>query len=377
MIQNQRLNGQNCPPTSCLNSQSKNQNLDSFNLDWTLGAYDFFLPTQLIAQHPASQRDLSKLMCLPLERHNCSHYRFDDILHLLPDDTVLVINNTKVLPTKLLGKRASGALLEALLTRELENGKWEALIKKARKIKSGETLFFGKTLKAQAIERLEDSSWVLSFDEPTQLNETLEREGYAPLPPYISRKNADELTSLVDKERYQTVYAKKQGAVAAPTAGLHFTSNILEKLAERDIPIEEVTLHVGRGTFEPVKVDDPRQHRMHEEQYEIDTDVWSRLNHFQKEGRRIVAVGTTVVRVLETLARQDEPKLSGTTQIFIYPPFKFKMIQGLLTNFHLPKSTLLMLVASLCGRQRLLSCYEEAVREKYKFFSYGDCMLLI
>ncbi len=316
-------------------------------------------------------------MYLPLESHDRSHYRFDEIIDLLPDDTVLVLNNTKVLPTKLLGKRATGAALEALLTREIEKGRWEALIKKAKKIKSGEVLFFGKTLKAKAIERLEDGSWVLSFEKPTQLSETLGREGYAPLPPYISRKNADELTSLSDKERYQTVYAKKQGAVAAPTAGLHFTNGILEKLSERKIPIEEVTLHVGRGTFEPVKVDDHRRHRMHEEQYEIDAGVWSRLNHYQKEGRRIVAVGTTVVRVLETLAREDEPKLRGTTKIFIYPPFQFKMIQGLLTNFHLPKSTLMMLVASLYGRQRLLLSYEEAVREKYRFFSYGDCMLLI
>ena len=316
-------------------------------------------------------------MYFPLKSHDFSHYRFDEIIDLLPDDTVLVLNNTGVLPTKLLGKRATGAALEALLTREIERGRWEALIKKAKKIKSGEILFFGKTLKAKAIKRLEDGSWVLSFEKPTQLSETLEREGYAPLPPYIYRKNADELTSLSDKERYQTVYAKKQGAVAAPTAGLHFTNVILEKLSERKIPIEEVTLHVGRGTFEPVKVDDPRRHRMHEEQYEIDAGVWSRLNHYQKEGRRIVAVGTTVVRVLETLAREDEPKLSGTTKIFIYPPFQFKMIQGLLTNFHLPKSTLLMLVAALCGRQRLLSSYEVAVREKYRFFSYGDCMLLI
>ena len=195
-------------------------------------------------------------MYLPLESHNCSHYRFDEIIDLLPDDTVLVLNNTKVLPTKLLGKRATGAALEALLTREIEKGRWEALIKKAKKIKSGEILFFGKTLKAKAIERLEDGSWVLSFEKPTQLSETLEREGYAPLPPYISRKNADGLTSLSDKERYQTVYAKKHGAIAAPTAGLHFTNGILEKLSERKIPIEEVTLHVGRGTFEPVKVDD-------------------------------------------------------------------------------------------------------------------------
>ena len=316
-------------------------------------------------------------MYLPLESHNCSHYRFDEIIDLLPDDTVLVLNNTKVLPTKLLGKRATGAALEALLTREIKKGRWEALIKKAKKIKSGEILFFGKTLKAKAIERLEDGSWVLSFEKPTQLSEALEREGYAPLPPYIFRKNADELTSLSDKERYQTVYAKKQGAVAAPTAGLHFTNGILAKLTKRKIPIEEVTLHVGRGTFEPVKVDDPRRHRIHEEQYEIDAGVWNRLNHYHRERRRIVAVGTPVVRVLETLAREDEPKLSGTTKIFIYPPFQFKMIQGLLTNFHLPKSTLMMLVASLCGRQRLLSCYKEAVREKYRFFSYGDCMLLI
>ncbi len=316
-------------------------------------------------------------MYLPLESHDCYHYQFDDILHLLPDDIVLVLNNTKVLPTKLLGNRKNGAVIEALLTRELENGKWEALVKKSKKIKSGETLFFGKTLKAQAIERREDGSWVLSFEEPTQLRATLKEEGHAPLPPYISRKASDEFTSLLDKERYQTVYAKKEGAIAAPTAGLHFTINILAKLANREIPIEEVTLHVGRGTFETVKVNDPRQHQMHIEHYEIDADVWSRLKRYQKEGRRIIAVGTTVVRVLETLARQDEPKLTGTTQIFIYPPFQFKMIQGLVTNFHLPKSTLLMLVASLCGRQRLLSCYQEAVGGKYRFFSYGDCMLLI
>ena len=268
-------------------------------------------------------------MYLPLESHDRSHYRFDEIIDLLPDDSVLVLNNTKVLPTKLLGKRATGAALEALLTREIEKGRWEALIKKAKKIKSGEILFFGKTLKAKAIERLEDGSWVLSFEKPTQLSETLEREGYAPLPPYISRKNADELTSLSDKERYQTVYAKKQGAVAAPTAGLHFTNGILEKLSERKIPIEEVTLHVGRGTFEPVKVDDPRRHRMHEEQYEIDAGVWSRLNHYQKEGRRIVAVGTTVVRVLETLAREDEPKLSGNDKDFYLPTLSIQNDPGI------------------------------------------------
>jgi S-adenosylmethionine:tRNA ribosyltransferase-isomerase len=369
--------GKTTYPYPALTFTKRNFIVNTLNLDWTLSSYNFSLPNQLIAQHPTAKRDYSKLMCLSLEGHDCAHNRFDDILSLLPDDVVLVLNNTKVLPTRLTGHRATGTVIEALLTREVDTGKWEALMKKAKKIKTGEILSFGKTLRAEAIERLKDGSWILSFEEPTLLRQKLETEGFAPLPPYISRTNSDDLTRSNDRTRYQTVYAKKQGAIAAPTAGLHFTSSILAEITKRAIPIEEVTLHVGRGTFEPVKVHDPRQHRMHEEHYEIDPEVWERLTRYQQEKRRIVAVGTTVVRVLETLAIQGEPKLSGTTQIFIYPPFKFRMISGLLTNFHLPKSTLLMLVSALCGRQRLLSCYEEAIREKYRFFSYGDCMLLI
>ena len=347
------------------------------NPDWQLSAYDFELPSDRIAQHPTPTRDESRLLLLPLQGSVCTHHRFSEIVRLLPDNACLILNNTRVIPARLLGRRPSGAQIEALLLEEQELGKWSALVRKAKRIREGEWLAFGETLNATAIQRQKDGSWILQFENPSTFRQRLEQEGLPPLPPYIRRTNERSDTLAEDRQRYQTVFAQEAGAVAAPTAGLHFTPEILAQLRQRGIPILEVTLHVGRGTFLPVQVEDPRLHQMHEESYSVLPETWEALHKYRAEGRQLIAVGTTVVRVLETLARQTTPQLQGRTQIFIYPPYEFQLVDGLLTNFHLPKSTLLMLVSALCGRQRLLETYQEALREKYRFFSYGDCMLLI
>jgi S-adenosylmethionine:tRNA ribosyltransferase-isomerase len=345
--------------------------------EWQLSAYDFHLPEHLIAQHPATQRDQARMLRLPLRDNEISHHRFSEIVELLPDDVCLVLNNTKVVPARLLGKRATGATLEALLLEERAPGCWNAMLRKAGRVKPEEWLLFGETLHAQALERREDGTWDVQFAEPETLPQRLEAEGLPPLPPYIRRKDLEAETLVKDKQRYQTVYAREAGAVAAPTAGLHFTPETLTALRQRDLPIVEVTLHVGRGTFLPVQTDDVREHRMHQESFRVAPEAWQQLQQLKSEGRRILAVGTTVVRVLETIAQQVEPQLSGQTEIFIYPPYSFQMVDALLTNFHLPQSTLLMLVSALCGRERLLKAYAEAVQREYRFFSYGDCMLIL
>ncbi len=346
--------------------------------DWKLSSYDYKLPQSLIAQHPAPKRDQSRMLFLDRKSGKISNRNFTEIVSLLPESSCLVINNTKVLPARIPGKRQSGGKIEALLIEENNNGDWSAIVRKAGRIKQGERLEFcdGKLL-AKAKERLEEGEWLLEFEETERLKERLEDVGLPPLPPYIERRNASDLQNTKDRERYQTCFATEPGAIAAPTAGLHFTPEILTEIENRGIDILEVTLHVGLGTFSSIDQEDIRKHKMHAEFFSVSSQTLRQLQVYQNNNKQMINVGTTSVRVLETLARQNFQESSGWTDIFIYPPCKFKMTDGLLTNFHLPKSTLLLLVSAFCGRDLLLSAYQHAVAEKYRFFSYGDCMFIL
>ena len=346
--------------------------------DWKLSSYDYKLPQSLIAQHPAPKRDQSRMLFLERKSGKISNRNFTEIVSLLPESSCLVINNTKVLPARIPGKRQSGGKIEALLIEENNNGDWSAIVRKAGRIKQGERLEFcdGKLL-AKAKERLEEGEWLLEFEETERLKERLEDVGLPPLPPYIERRNASDLQNTKDRERYQTCFATEPGAIAAPTAGLHFTPEILTEIENRGIDILEVTLHVGLGTFSSIDQEDIRKHKMHAEFFSVSSQTLRQLQVYQNNNKQMINVGTTSVRVLETLARQNFQESSGWTDIFIYPPCKFKMTDGLLTNFHLPKSTLLLLVSAFCGRDLLLSAYQHAVAEKYRFFSYGDCMFIL
>ncbi len=346
--------------------------------DWKLSSYDYKLPQFLIAQHPAPKRDHSRMLFLERKSGKISNRNFTEIVSLLPESSCLVINNTKVLPTRILGKRPSGGRIEALLIKENNNGDWSAIVRKAGRIKLGERLEFcdGKLL-AKAKERLEEGEWLLEFEETERLKERLEDVGLPPLPPYIERRNASDLQNTKDRERYQTCFAAEPGAIAAPTAGLHFTPEILTEIGNRGIDILKVTLHVGLGSFSSIDQEDIRKHKMHAEFFSVSPQTLRQLQVYQNNNKQMINVGTTSVRVLETLARQNFQESSGWTDIFIYPPCKFSMTDGLLTNFHLPKSTLMLLVSAFCGREFLLSSYQYAVAEKYRFFSYGDCMLIL
>ena len=346
--------------------------------DWKLSSYDYKLPQTLIAQHPVPKRDQSRMLFLERKSGKISNRNFTEIVSLLPESSCLVINNTKVLPARIQGKRQSGGKIEALLIEENNNGDWSTIVRKAGRIKQGERLEFcdGKLL-AKAKERLEEGEWLLEFEETELLKERLEDVGLPPLPPYIERRNANDLQNTKDRERYQTCFATEPGAIAAPTAGLHFTPEILTEIGNRGIDILEVTLHVGLGTFSSIDQEDIRKHKMHAEFFSVSSQTIRQLQVYQNNNKQMINIGTTSVRVLETLARQNFQESSGWTDIFIYPPCKFTMTGGLLTNFHLPKSTLMLLVSAFCGREFLLSSYQHAVAEKYRFFSYGDCMLIL
>ena len=346
--------------------------------DWKLSSYDYRLPQSLIAQHPAPKRDHSRMLFLERKSRKISNRNFTEIVSLLPESSCLVINNTKVLPARIPGKRPSGGKIEVLLIKENNNGDWSAIVRKAGRIKQGERLEFcdGKLL-VKAKERLEEGEWLLEFEDTERLKERLEDVGLPPLPPYIERRNASDLQNTKDRERYQTCFATEPGAIAAPTAGLHFTPEILTEIGNRGIDILEVTLHVGLGTFSSIDQEDIRKHKMHAEFFSVSPQTLRQLQIYQNNNKQMINVGTTSVRVLETLARQNFQESSGWTDIFIYPPCKFTMTDGLLTNFHLPKSTLILLVSAFCGREFLLSSYQHAVAEKFRFFSYGDCMLIL
>lgn len=342
--------------------------------------FDYKLSQDFIAQNPVSPRDSSRLMFLDRASKKIRHHIFKDLSGLLRSGDVLVFNDSKVMPARLFGrKERKGARLETLLLRDLTNGKWEVLIAPAKRVRVGTKIYYKKFLTklvAEVLEDLRDGRFVIQFDKKgLDLFKSFARIGNAPLPPYISTSSSG-LRRV--KSQYQTVYAEKLGSAAAPTAGLHFTKKLLKNLKDKGIQTEFVTLHVGLGTFLPVKTDELTEHKMHSEYFILSEDLASRLNQAKKEGRRIIAVGTTSIRVLEscTDAFGRIKASSGETDIFIYPGYKWRFVDALITNFHLPKSTLLMLVSSFAGREFILQAYEEAKRNKYRFFSFGDGMMI-
>ena len=335
--------------------------------------FDYYLPEELIAQTPLVKRDESRLLVLDKETGEVEHKKFYDIIDFLNPGDTLVLNDTKVLPARLIGtKEETGAVIEILLLKNIECDKWECLAKPARRIKEGTIVSFGDgKLKAKCCGVFDAGIRHFELIYSGILMEILEELGTMPLPPYIHEK-------LEDQSLYQTVYAKEVGSAAAPTAGLHFTEELLEKIKDKGINIAYVTLHVGLGTFRPVSVENIEEHEMHSEFYSMSASVAKLLNETKKSGHNIVAVGTTSTRTLETIATKygEFRECNGWTNIFIYPGYRFKCLDGLITNFHLPESTLLMLVSALAGREYILKAYNEAVRQEYKFFSFGDAMFI-
>lgn len=337
-----------------------------------LSDFDYHLPPELIAQRPAERRDGSRLLVLHRENGRIEHRQFGDIVLFLKPDDLLVLNATKVIPARLLGRKSgSGGQAELLLLRRRSDKQWECLVKPGRRLMPGARIEFAEgPMTAEILENQGRGRRLVSFDFLGDFFGLLDRAGHVPLPPYIGRGDEPE-----DRERYQTVYARDPGSVAAPTAGLHFTPEILERAREKGVGVLEVVLHVGWGTFKEVEAVDIRQHRMEEEYYRIDAAAAEEIYRARDEGRRIVAVGTTAVRALESFARSG--KHEGWTEIFIHPPCGFNLVGALVTNFHLPRSTLLMLVSALAGVENIRKSYAEAIREGYRFYSYGDAMLII
>lgn len=336
--------------------------------------YDFELPEQLIAQTPLLDRTASRLLTLNKENGEVNHRSFPDIINFLEPGDTLVLNDTRVLPARLFGtKEDTGAKAEVLLLKNVEGDRWEALVKPGKRLKAGSVIVFGDELKAIIDEEGEMGARTLTFSYNGIFQEILDRLGEMPLPPYIKE-------TLDDRERYQTVYAKHEGSAAAPTAGLHFTDELLDQIRAKGVNVTFITLHVGLGTFRPMSVDVVEEHEMHEEYYSMSQETADLINETKKRGNRVFAVGTTSCRTLETVGSKFEDGLlqesSGWTKIFIYPGYTFKVIDGMLTNFHLPKSTLVMLVSALAGREHIMHAYEQAIQEKYRFFSFGDAMLI-
>ena len=341
--------------------------------------YDYFLPEEQIAQDPLADRSSSKLLVLDKNTGETSHHVFKEIIDYLNPGDCLCINNTKVIPARLIGRKKTGGVVEVLLLKRLEDekSKWEVLTRPGKKARVGDEIIFGGEgpedfdLLCRVTEVKEDGNRIVEFEYDGIFEEILDKLGQMPLPPYITHR-------LEDKNRYQTVYAKIEGSAAAPTAGLHFTNELLEQIKEKGVKVVSVTLHVGLGTFRPVQVENILDHKMHSEYYEVSEETAKILNETKANGGRIISVGTTSTRTLESVT--DENGIvhagSGETQIFIYPGYKFKAIDGLITNFHLPKSTLIMLDSALAGRKNVLNAYKEAVEKKYRFFSFGDAMFI-
>ena len=334
--------------------------------------FNYNLPEELIAQVPLEKRDESRLMVLDREKQTIEHKTFKDIIDYLEPGDCLVRNNTKVIPARIYGKKETGAHVEFLLLNNIEGDIWESIVRPGNKLHVGTKVIFGDgLLTADILEIMPGGTRKVEFHYKGIFNEILDKIGLMPLPPYIHEE-------LKDNDRYQTVYAKYEGSAAAPTAGLHFTPELLQKIQDKGVKIANVTLHVGIGTFRPVKEDEVEKHQMHSEHYYIKKEDVEKINQTKKEGKRVIAVGTTSCRVLETIADENGmvKETEGDTQIFIYPGYKFKCLDGLITNFHLPQSTLLMLVSALAGKDYIMKAYNEAVKEKYRFFSFGDAMFI-
>ena len=335
--------------------------------------FNYDLPEELIAQTPLEKRDESRLMVLNRKNQTIEHKKFKDIIEYLNPGDCLVRNNTKVIPARIYGKKETGAHVEFLLLNNIEGDIWESIVRPGNKLHVGTKVIFGDgLLKAEILEIMPGGTRKVKFTYDGIFNEILDKIGLMPLPPYIHEE-------LKDNDRYQTVYAKYEGSAAAPTAGLHFTPELLKKIEEKGIKIANVTLHVGIGTFRPVKEENVEEHQMHTEHFYIKQEDVDKINETKKAGKRVIAVGTTSCRVLETIADENGmvKETEGDTGIYIYPGYKFKCLDGLITNFHLPQSTLLMLVSALAGKDYIMKAYKEAVKEKYRFFSFGDAMLII
>ena len=334
--------------------------------------FNYDLPEELIAQTPIEKRDESRLMILDTKEQTIEHKKFKDIIDYLEPGDCLVRNNTKVIPARIYGKKETGANVEFLLLNNIEGDIWESIVRPGNKLHVGTKVIFGDgILKAEILDIMPGGTRKVKFSYKGIFNEILDKIGLMPLPPYIHEE-------LKEKDRYQTVYAKYEGSAAAPTAGLHFTPELLKKIEEKGIKIANVTLHVGIGTFRPVKEENVENHEMHTEHFYIKKEDVQKINETKKAGKRVIAVGTTSCRVLETIADENGfvKETEEDTKIFIYPGYKFKCLDGLITNFHLPQSTLLMLVSALAGKDYIMRAYEEAVKEKYRFFSFGDAMFI-
>ena len=335
--------------------------------------FDYELPEELIAQTPIEKRDESRLMVLNRKEHTIEHKTFKDIIDYLEPGDCLVRNNTKVIPARIYGKKETGANIEFLLLNNIEGDIWETIVRPGNKLHIGTKVIFGDgLLEAEILDTMPGGTRKVRFKYQGIFNEILDKIGLMPLPPYIHE-------GLKENDRYQTVYAKYEGSAAAPTAGLHFTDKLLKEIEQKGIKIANVTLHVGIGTFRPVKVENIEEHNMHSEHFYIKQEDADKINETKKNGKRVIAIGTTSCRVLETISSEKNgmvKEAEGDTQIFIYPGYKFKCIDGLITNFHLPESTLLMLVSAFAGKEYVMKAYKEAVEKEYKFFSFGDAMYI-
>ncbi len=329
------------------------------------------LPEELIARYPAERRDASRLMVLHREDGRVEHRRFPQIVDYLREGDLLVLNDSRVIPARLRGRKPTGGHIELLVVKEQRAGLWQCMAKPARGLKKGVRIDIAEDFHATVEEREKDGFFLMSFSLP--LKDALSRCGEVPLPPYIRRA-----PEPIDRERYQTVFAKHNGSVAAPTAGLHFTEKVLEEIRSKGVELHHITLHTGPGTFLPVRERDIEKHRLHPEYYRVTPEVFDAIKRAKKEGRRIIAVGTTVTRTLETVfSNEHNPVLEGETSLFIYPGYSFRVVSSMVTNFHLPGSTLIMLVCAFAGKDTIMRAYRIAIKEKYRFYSYGDCMLII
>ena len=342
-----------------------------------LSDFDYELDESLIAQMPSQKRENSRLMHLVRNNNLIEHKHFYDIVDILGENDFLVLNNTKVIPARIYGKKVTGANIEIFLLKEIEPKVWEVLLKPAKRVKIGDTIDCGGRLFATLLEK-DDETCKMKLQYEGNIYEVLDEIGQMPLPPYIERRMSSDDLKKLDYERYQTVFAKNEGSVAAPTAGLHFTKKILSSLKHKGVEIAELTLNVGLGTFRPVKCENILEHKMHSEEFCISKEAADAINRAKSEGKNIVAVGTTSVRTLETAMQKfgEIKECKDHSELFIYPGYEFKIVDKILTNFHLPKSTLLMLVSAFAGKDFIFEAYREAVKEKYRFFSYGDCMLI-
>ena len=342
-----------------------------------LSDFDYTLPEELIAQVPAQKRDMSKMMVLNRQLQNIEHNHFCDITKYLTENDFLVLNNTKVIPARLYAKKDTGALIEIFLVREVEKDVWISLIKPSKRVKAGMVLVVSEDLSVEVLNK-DDDKWKVRLLYQGNIFEVLDKVGNIPLPPYIERKMTNEEYKALDFDRYQTVYAQKEGAVAAPTAGLHFTKEILDKLEKQGTKHCFITLNVGLGTFKPVKCENILEHKMDSESFEISEESARLINEAKAQGKNIVAVGTTSVRTLETVMNKYGKiiPVEDSSELFIYPGYEFKIVDKLITNFHLPKSTLLMLISAFATKDYIFNAYNEAIKSSYRFYSYGDCMFI-